>query len=132
VSLGIQKGDRVGLILPNCPHYVIAYYAALRIGAVVVGNNPLYTQRELSHQLKDAGIEVAITLDVLYPLVASVREEAGLREVVVGSVTDYMPFPLNLLAPIKMKKDAKKEGHPWPPVPKGVPHKKWKNLMKGT
>jgi long-chain acyl-CoA synthetase len=132
VSLGIQKGDRVGLILPNCPHYVIAYYAALRIGAVVVGNNPLYTQRELSHQLKDAGIEVAITLDVLYPLVASVREEAGLREVVVGSVTDYMPFPLNLLAPRTIKKHELAEGHPWPPVPPDAKVRWWKDLMRGS
>src|SRR6266540_85030 len=58
VSLGVQRGDRVGLVLPNCPQYVIGYFATLRIGAIVVGNNPLYTERELSHQLKDAGIEV--------------------------------------------------------------------------
>ncbi len=58
-SLGVQRGDRVGLVLPNCPQYVIGYYAALRIGAVVVGNNPLYTERELT------GIEVCVTLDVL-------------------------------------------------------------------
>src|SRR5262245_39581901 len=44
-SLGVRPGDRVGLVLPNCPQYVIAYYAALRIGAIVVGNNPLYTER---------------------------------------------------------------------------------------
>jgi long-chain acyl-CoA synthetase len=131
-SLGVKKGDRVGLILPNCPQYVIAYYACLRMGAVVVGNNPLYTERELSHQLKDAGIEVVIILENLFPTLDKVRDKIGLREIIVTSVTDFMPFPLNLLAPIKMKKDAKKEGHPWPPVPKGVPHKKWKTLMKGT
>src|SRR5438093_4010962 len=74
VSLGVQRGDRVGLVLPNCPQYVIAYYAALRIGAVVVGNNPLYTERELSHQLKDAGVEVCVALDVLYPKVGAVRD----------------------------------------------------------
>ncbi len=65
-SLRVAKGDRVGLVLPNCPQYVIAYYATLRIGAVIVGNNPLYTERELSHQLKDAGVEVCVTLDILY------------------------------------------------------------------
>src|SRR5947209_19627196 len=94
-SMGVAKGDRVGLVLPNCPQYVIAYYAALRIGAVVVGNNPLYTERELSHQLKDAGVEVCVTLDLLYPKVAQVQDEVGLREVVVGKVTDFMPFPFN-------------------------------------
>ncbi|TML00464.1 MAG: hypothetical protein E6G40_05960, partial [Actinobacteria bacterium] len=79
LSLGVRRGDRVGLVLPNCPQYVIAYYAALRIGAVVVGNNPLYTERELSHQLKDAGTEVCVTLDLLYPKVAQVQDEVGLR-----------------------------------------------------
>src|SRR5437588_9706947 len=89
-SLGVRKGDRVGLILPNCPQYVIGYYAALRLGAVVVGNNPLYTERELTHQLQDAGIEVVVTLDVLYQKVAEVRDEVGIREIVVGKLTDFV------------------------------------------
>src|SRR5438309_1550464 len=112
-SLGVGRGDRVGLVLPNCPQYVIAYYAALRIGAIVVGNNPLYTERELSHQLKDAGIEVCVTLDVLYPKVAEVRDAVGLREVIVGKVTDYMPFPVDRLAPRTLKKHALAAGEPW-------------------
>jgi long-chain acyl-CoA synthetase len=131
-SLGVGRGDRVGLVLPNCPQYVIAYYAALRIGAVVVGNNPLYTERELTHQLKDAGIEVCVTLDVLYPKVAEVRDAVGLREVIVGRVTDYMPFPVNLLAPIKMKKEAKHTGEPWPPVPPDAQVRWWKEMMSGS
>jgi long-chain acyl-CoA synthetase len=132
LSLGVRRGDRVGLVLPNCPQYVIAYYAALRIGAVVVGNNPLYTERELSHQLKDAGTEVCVTLDLLYPKVAQVQDEVGLREVVVGKVTDFMPFPINLLAPIKMRKEARKHGEPWPPVPAGAKVRWWKELMAGS
>ena len=132
VSLGVQRGDRVGLVLPNCPQYVIGYYAALRIGAVVVGNNPLYTERELTHQLKDAGIEVCVTIDVLYPKVAQVRDAVGLREVIVGKVTDYMPFPVNLLAPIRMKKEAKHTGEPWPPVPAGAKVRWWKEMMSGS
>jgi long-chain acyl-CoA synthetase len=131
-SLGVQRGDRVGLVLPNCPQYVIAYYATLRIGAIVVGNNPLYTRRELSHQLKDAGIEVCITLDQLYPQVAEVQDEVGLREVVVSKVTDYTPFPLNLLVPLKLKREAKHHGHPWPPVPPGAKVRWWKELMAGS
>src|SRR5439155_26584037 len=131
-SLGVQRGDRVGLLLPNCPQYVIAYYAALRIGAVVVGNNPLYTERELSHQLKDAGTEVCVTLDLLYPKVAQVQDEVGLREVVVGKVTDFMPFPINLLAPRTLKKHALAAGEPWPPVPPGAKVRWWKELMAGS
>jgi long-chain acyl-CoA synthetase len=131
-SLGIRRGDRVGLVLPNCPQYVIGYYATLRLGAVVVGNNPLYTERELAHQLRDAGIEVCVVLEQLYPKVAAVRDDVGLREVVVAKVTDYLPFPLNVLAPIKMKKEARHAGEPWPPVPAGAKVRRWKELMAGS
>ncbi len=132
-SLGIGRGDRVGLLLPNCPQYVIAYYATLRIGAVVVGNNPLYTERELEHQLSDAGIEVLVALDQLYDKVQAVRDSVGLREVVVTGLEDYMPFPKNVLAPrLVFKKTAKKEGRPWPPVPAGAKVQRWKELMRGS
>ena len=131
-SLGVRRGDRVGLVLPNCPQYVIAYYATLRLGAIVVGNNPLYTRRELSHQLKDAGIEVCITLDQLYPKVAEVQDEVGLRKVVVSKVTDYTPFPLNVLVPLKLRREARHHGEPWPPVPAGAKVRWWKELMAGS
>ena len=131
-ALGVQRGDRVGLVLPNSPQYVITYYAALRLGAIAVGNNPLYTERELSHQLKDAGIEVCVVLDALYPKVAAIRDEVGLRELVVGKVTDYVPFPINLLAPRTLKKHAKKEGEPWPPVPSDAKVRWWKEMMSGS
>lgn len=131
-SLGIRRGDRVGLVLPNCPQYVIGYYATLRLGAVVVGNNPLYTERELAHQLRDAGVEICVVIEQLYPKVAAVRDETGLREVVVTKVTDYMPFPLNVLAPIKLKKEARHTGEPWPPVPAGAKVRRWKELMAGS
>src|SRR5438874_5278343 len=113
-SLGVRKGDRVGLILPNCPQYVIGYYAALRLGAVVVGNNPLYTEHELSHQLRDAGIEVVVILENLFPLLNAIKDEVGLREVIVTKVTDFMTFPVNLLAPIRMRKEANHHVEPWP------------------
>jgi long-chain acyl-CoA synthetase len=131
-SMGVKKGDRVGLILPNCPQYVIGYYACLRIGAVVVGNNPLYTERELAHQLNDAGIEVVVILENLYPKLDAIRDEVDLREIIVTKVTDFMPFPLSLLAPIRMKKAAKEEGEPWPPVPTEAKVQWWKGLMKGS
>ena len=129
-SLGVGKGDRLGLLLPNCPQYVIAYYAAVRLGAVIVGNNPLYTRRELTHQLKDAGIEVLVVLDQLYPNVEPIRGEVGLREIVVTKLTDYMGFPLSVLAPLKFKRDAKHEGKPWPPVPKTAKVRGWKGLIR--
>jgi long-chain acyl-CoA synthetase len=131
-SLGVQKGDRVGLVLPNIPQYVIGYYAALRIGAVVVGNNPLYTERELSHQLKDAGIEVVVVLENLYPKLAAIRDEVGLREVIATRLPDYLPFPVSVLAPRAMKKEAQKHGEPWPPVPTDAKVRWWKDLMAGS
>ena len=130
-QLGVKQGDRVALILPNCPQYVIAYYATVRIGAVIVGNNPLYTARELSHQLNDCGAEVVVVLDSLWPNLKAIEGEYKPRETVVTSVTDYMSFPISMLAPIKLKKEAKHEGHPWPPVPKDAPVKQWKSLMRG-
>ncbi|HEY2803033.1 MAG TPA: AMP-binding protein, partial [Actinomycetota bacterium] len=106
-SLGVGRGDRVGLLLPNSPQYVIAYYATVRLGAVIVGNNPLYTRRELSHQLADAGIKVMVVLDQLYPAFAETREEVAVPQVVVTKLTHYLPFPLNRLAPLKFRREAK-------------------------
>ena len=131
-SLGVSRGDRVGLLLPNSPQYVIAYYAAVRIGAVVVGNNPLYTKRELSHQLADAGIKVMVVLDQLYPAFAETQKEISVSSVIVTKLTDHLPFPLNYLAPLKFRREARKEGHPWPPVPKDARVEWWSSLMKSA
>jgi long-chain acyl-CoA synthetase len=128
-GLGVKRGDRVGLLLPNSPQYVIAWYACQRLGAVAVGNNPLYTRRELAHQVKDFAPQVMIVLDQLYPSWEAVSGEAPVREVVVTKLTDYMRFPLNLLAPLKFKRDAKHEGKPWPPVPAGARVRWWKEQM---
>src|SRR5919197_2070175 len=71
--LGIAKGDRVELVLPNCPQFVIAFYGALRAGAVVVPCNPLYTPPELQYQLADAGARIVVALSRLYPVVKAAR-----------------------------------------------------------
>ena len=129
-SLGVRQGDRVGLLLPNCPQYLIAWYACQRIGAIAVGNNPLYTQRELEHQLADAGIEVMVVLDQVYENFGKVRDAVGIREVVATKITDAMKFPLNVLAPLKFKREAKHEGKPWPPIGPNERVRWWKDLMK--
>jgi long-chain acyl-CoA synthetase len=128
VSLGVKKGDRVALVLPNCPQYVVAVYAAARIGAVFVGTNPLYTEREMEHQLADCGAEVCVVLDSLYPKVAAVRAATYVRTVIVTKVTDAMPFPLSVLAPIELRREARREGHPWPPVPREADVLWWRTL----
>lgn len=130
-ALGVAKGDRVGLILPNCPQYLISYYAALRIGAVAVGNNPLYTQRELRHQLRDADCKVVVTLDMLHPTLAAVQADLPeVDQVIVTRITDYMAPPLKWLAPLKFRSEAKAQGRPWPPVPKDADVLWWADLMK--
>ncbi len=132
-GLGVGAGDRVALVLPNCPQYVIAYYATMRIGAVVVGNNPLYTPRELAHQLTDASPTVTIVLEQLYPLVRAAQQEgAATGAVIVTKLNHEMRFPLNLLAPIKFRKDAKAEGNPWPPVPAGDDVTWWADAVRGA
>ncbi|HLV00041.1 MAG TPA: long-chain fatty acid--CoA ligase [Acidobacteriota bacterium] len=102
-SKGVAKGDRVALILPNMPGYVIAHFAVLRLGAVLVPTNPLYVERELSYQLNNSGAETVVILDQLYPKLKRVRKDTSVRTVVVMSVADFLPFPLNYLYRFKNK-----------------------------
>jgi long-chain acyl-CoA synthetase len=89
--LGVAVGDRVALVLPNCPQHVVGFFAVLRLGAVVVQCNPLATPDELRDLLADCGVEVVICLDRTYPTVAAVRDKLGLRAVVVTTLLDYYP-----------------------------------------
>lgn len=84
-GLGVKKGDRIGLMGPNCPQWEIAYYAVLKLGAIVVQTNPMYMERELAFQMKDAGATGIIVMDALYPRVKAIREETGLQLVVTFS-----------------------------------------------
>jgi long-chain acyl-CoA synthetase len=91
LRLGITKGDRVGIMLPNCPQYMIAAFGVLRCGAIVVNINPTYTARELTDLAVDAGVRLLVTLDVLAPLVASVRADTTIEHVIVTALTEYSP-----------------------------------------
>ncbi|QGQ48838.1 AMP-binding protein [Metabacillus sediminilitoris] len=101
---GLQKGDRVSIMLPNCPQAVIAYYSVLLAGGIVVQTNPLYMERELEYQLKDSGATFIITLDLLYPRVSKMKALTNLKHIIVTSIKDYLPFPKNLLYPLVQKK----------------------------
>jgi len=90
-GLGIKKGDIVGLFLPNCPQFIIAYFGILRLGATATTMSPLYTPREVAHQLKDSGARTVVCLDLLYEKVEKVWEEAGLKHVIVTSIEEYLP-----------------------------------------
>jgi long-chain acyl-CoA synthetase len=103
-ALGVKKGDRVAVMLPNCPQTVIAYYAIVSIGAVAVMTNPLYMERELSHQLRDAEVQTLIYLDALGQKVLKVLPDTAVKNLIVTGVQDYLPLPLNFLYPFKAKK----------------------------
>ncbi len=109
-NMGVKKGDRVGLLMPNCPQYIIAYYGALRIGAVVAQFNPLYTEGELEELLKDSGAETIVTLDMkmMYSKVKDIRGNTPLKNVIVSSLSEYLPPPKNKLFKLVMAKELAK------------------------
>jgi long-chain acyl-CoA synthetase len=124
-GIGVTKGTRVGLILPNCPQEIVAFFATLRLGGVVVHNNPLYTQPELEHQLGDAGVEVLVCLDLVYERVRPLRERLGIREVVVTSVLDELPAVKRMLAPYTRRgREASAT------VSKDEPVLRWRELLR--
>jgi long-chain acyl-CoA synthetase len=106
-TMGVTKGDRVGLLLPNCPQFLIGYFGALKAGAVVVATNPLYVEREVEHQFNDAGLKVAVVFSRRYPLVNAVRARTSLQRVVLTSIKDYFPPLLRFLYTVAKEK---KEG----------------------
>ncbi|MGZ9584550.1 long-chain-fatty-acid--CoA ligase [Paenibacillus marinisediminis] len=108
INLGVKKGDRVALMLPNCPQMLISYYGTLMMGGIVVMTNPLYVEGELSHQLRDSGAVAIVTLDQLFERVNNVRKLTNVEHVIVGSIAEYLPFPKNMLYKIKAKKDGQK------------------------
>jgi len=95
--LGVEQGDRVAIIMPNCPQFVITFYGILRAGGTAVPCNFMYSASELEHQLADAGAEIACVLSPYYEKVHSVRSDAGIRHVIVTNIKDYFPPLLRLL-----------------------------------
>lgn len=102
-DLGVKKGDKVAILLPNIPQGFIAIYAVFRLGAVVVMNNPLYTERELEHQLNDSGCTLAISLDLLIPRMLKLKEKTGIKTIIACHIRDYLPFPAKQLFPLVKK-----------------------------
>ncbi len=107
-GLGVKKGDRVALLLPNCPQFLIAYYAALKIGAIVVATNPLYSPRELEIQISDCGAETIIVLSLFYNTIMGMKDRTSLKNVVVTYIKEYLPPISRTLFSLFREK---KEGH---------------------
>lgn len=107
--LGVNKGDRVAIALPNIPQYPITFYGALLAGAVVVPTNPLYTEREMQHQLADAGAHVLVMLDTFYPLVRAIRQQTALEHIILTSPADFLPPMLRVLYPLSQRRTRSNE-----------------------
>lgn len=103
-GLGLEKGDRVAIMLPNCPQSVISYYGILFAGGIVVQTNPLYVERELQYQMLDSGAKMIVTMDILYPRVMKVMSQTDLEHIIVTAIKDFLPFPKNLIYPFIQKK----------------------------
>ncbi|MEM3865167.1 MAG: AMP-binding protein, partial [Nitrososphaerota archaeon] len=90
-NLGIRKGDVVGLYLPNVPQFVIAYYGALKIGAVVTGISPLFVERELEFQLIDSDAKAVVLLDALFTRFQRIWDKTRVKFAIVARLEEYMP-----------------------------------------
>ncbi len=110
--IGIKKGMKVGLCLPNCPYYTIFYFAILKAGGVVVNFNPLYVEKELSYQCADSGVKIMVTMDLaqIYNKVEAVRQEGTLDKIIVCPIGKILNFTKNaFLSIFKRKEKAKYE-----------------------
>ena len=103
-SLGIEKGDRVGLFIPNTPQFVMAYFAVLKIGGVVVATNPLYSAHEIEHQANDLGMEVMIVMSNFYNRVKEVQAKTKIRQLVVTNIKETLPSLLRFLFTLTKEK----------------------------
>jgi long-chain acyl-CoA synthetase len=105
---GVRKGDRVGLLLPNCPQFLIAQFGIWKAGGIVVALNPIYTEAELELPLKETGAEVIVTLTRFYARVKAVQPRTRLRRVIATSIKEHLPRIVALLFTLFREK---KEGH---------------------
>lgn len=96
-SIGIKKGDRVGIFMPNTPQFVMAFFAVVKLGAIAVATNPLYSAREIEHQVNDAAVEVMIVMSNFYNLIKEVQPKTKIRTVVVTNLKETLPPILGFL-----------------------------------
>ena len=107
-DLGVKKGDRVGIFMPNTPQFVMAYYAVLKAGGVVVASNPLYTATEIAHQANDAGIEVMLAMSNFYKTVKEAQPDTKIKTVIVTNLKETLPALTRVLFTLAVEK---KGGH---------------------
>jgi len=123
IDLGVRPGDKVAMLMPNMPQIVAATYAAWRVGAVVVMNNPLYTDKELEYQFKNSESSLLITIDLLGPRMIALQPKTPLKKIVIAHIRDHLKFPKKQLLPI-VAKDKHRDIPPQPSV------YEWMDLLK--
>ena len=123
-EMGVKAGDRVALIMPNAPQHVIAFYAVLRLGAVVVEHNPLYTRDELEVQFRDHGADVVITWDKVVPTLRALPDGIRPRHIVAVDVTRAMPFAMRLALSLPIAKARESRAKLTAPAPGVIPFAK--------
>jgi long-chain acyl-CoA synthetase len=101
---GVAKGDRVALLLPNSPQFLVAYYGLLKAGALIVPLNPLCSERELAFHFGDAGVETAITIPLFLEKLLPLLGRTPLRTIVASRLSDFLPLPLNLVQGVRERK----------------------------
>ncbi len=123
-ELGVGKGVKVGLFLPNCPQFVISYFGILKAGGTVVNYSPLYSEDELLHQIEDSETDIMVTLSLkaLYPKMATMLQKSRVKKLVVGALQDVLPFPKNLLFPLLKSGEIAK-------VPNDAKHVSFRQLL---
>lgn len=102
-GMGVKKGDRVAILMANCPQFVISYFGILKAGGIVVACNPLYAAPELEHQLSDAGAKVMLVMSRFYPVVKRIQQDTPLEKVIVTNIKEYFPSFLKLLFTLLME-----------------------------
>ena len=133
-QLGVRKGDRVAVMLPNCPEFVVAFYGALRIGATLVNTNPMYVSREMREQFEDSGCETLVILDQFFPRLREIHAATRVRRVIVVDVAENFPYWTRLLVRAAQKRRGERVRvpaetdvswfhelvHDYPPTPPGA------------
>ncbi len=127
--LGVQAGDRVALILPNCPQHVVAFYAILRLGAIVVEHNPLYTERELRHLFEDHAARVAICWDAAVAKLKAMPDDLELEHIVSVNLLKAFPTVKRLALQLPVKKLRATRDRLTQPAPGTTP---WEQLLKAS
>jgi long-chain acyl-CoA synthetase len=107
-AMGVKKGTPVGIFMPNSPQFVMAFYAILKAGGIVVATNPLYTAREIEHQMKDSGTEIMLVMSNFYSLIKEVQPKTPIKKLIVTNIKEYLPGMLRFLFTLTKEK---KDGH---------------------